>query len=368
MNSTELLSALKNLARHYVVIMKIGRERIIDLEGECDTVEVMERGDPYLRKAREAIANAESSPAETAEPIDTPRHVFEVTDDALRELWRAHGGNFHGPNVETGTMPEAKLLPFLRSLGARPAMEPSESPISPTGLRVYIQPEKSGGKPDCCLSDPGGGLVCTLPKGHAGQHEAWGARKNLIQSWGSEKTLAPYVAVYPDQGMPKAGDICPHCENAWLPSPSGSGIWHNCHTGPASPIKAPAPPCVYRTGCQNYEACKAESACMSDLAQKLRAQSEPENSCPPSVLDRKVTVCAACLCACCSQGEFCCDQAKTAGTVEKTIRELWQGNLREDSGYWFKDPNTGQVDWDAKSLAKRAWLAETGSGTSGNNG
>lgn len=38
------------------------------------------------------------------------------TDDDLRAKWRAAGGGFHGPHVETGTMPEALLLPFLRSL------------------------------------------------------------------------------------------------------------------------------------------------------------------------------------------------------------------------------------------------------------
>lgn len=32
------------------------------------------------------------------------------------DLWRAAGGRFHGPNVETGTMPEAQLLPFLVAL------------------------------------------------------------------------------------------------------------------------------------------------------------------------------------------------------------------------------------------------------------
>lgn len=39
-----------------------------------------------------------------------------MTDDELRALWREAGGDFHGPNVETGTMPEAKLLPLLRRL------------------------------------------------------------------------------------------------------------------------------------------------------------------------------------------------------------------------------------------------------------
>lgn len=39
----------------------------------------------------------------------------EMSDDLLRQLWRDAGGKFHGPNVETGTMPESKLLPFIRS-------------------------------------------------------------------------------------------------------------------------------------------------------------------------------------------------------------------------------------------------------------
>lgn len=39
-----------------------------------------------------------------------------LDDRKLRALWRAHGGSFHGPNIETGTMPESILLPFLRNL------------------------------------------------------------------------------------------------------------------------------------------------------------------------------------------------------------------------------------------------------------
>lgn len=42
----------------------------------------------------------------------------EPTDQQLRKAWREAGGDFHGPNIETGTMPEAKLLPFLRSLAS----------------------------------------------------------------------------------------------------------------------------------------------------------------------------------------------------------------------------------------------------------
>jgi len=40
------------------------------------------------------------------------------TDNELRAMWRAAGGRFTGPNVETGSMPEEALLKFLRSLGA----------------------------------------------------------------------------------------------------------------------------------------------------------------------------------------------------------------------------------------------------------
>lgn len=48
---------------------------------------------------------------------------------------------------------------------------------------------------------------------------------------------------------------------------------------------------------------------------------------------RTVTVCDACLQASCWQGEFYCDDYKTAGTVEKTVAELKALNL-ENAEYW----------------------------------
>lgn len=39
-----------------------------------------------------------------------------MSDEALRDMWCRAGGEFHGPNIETGAMPEADLLPLLRSL------------------------------------------------------------------------------------------------------------------------------------------------------------------------------------------------------------------------------------------------------------
>jgi hypothetical protein len=50
---------------------------------------------------------------------------------------------------------------------------------------------------------------------------------------------------------------------------------------------------------------------------------------------RTVTVCSACLQASCWQGEFSCDEYKTANVEEKTIKELKALNL-EHPYYWRK--------------------------------
>ena len=49
--------------------------------------------------------------------------------------------------------------------------------------------------------------------------------------------------------------------------------------------------------------------------------------------DKLVEVCDNCLCACCWYGEFMCDDARSAGTVIKTVGELKKLN-REHSEYW----------------------------------
>lgn len=52
--------------------------------------------------------------------------------------------------------------------------------------------------------------------------------------------------------------------------------------------------------------------------------------------DHKVTVCDACLRACCWQGEFMCDAAVGAGTVEKTVAELRASPHGETEEYWTR--------------------------------
>jgi hypothetical protein len=49
------------------------------------------------------------------------------------------------------------------------------------------------------------------------------------------------------------------------------------------------------------------------------------------LLSSTVTVCDACFQVSCWQGEFMCDDAKTAGTVEKTVEELL---ALEHPHYW----------------------------------
>lgn len=47
-----------------------------------------------------------------------------------------------------------------------------------------------------------------------------------------------------------------------------------------------------------------------------------------------ITVCSECLRACCWQGEFMCEKARTAGTVERTVKQLRAGAHGEHEEYW----------------------------------
>lgn len=61
-------------------------------------------------------------------PAGNPQRASNTLDDeAMRRLWRTAGGEFHDPRVETGTMPESKLLPFLRTLLAQQTSVPAHA-------------------------------------------------------------------------------------------------------------------------------------------------------------------------------------------------------------------------------------------------
>jgi hypothetical protein len=68
------------------------------------------------------------------------------------------------------------------------------------------------------------------------------------------------------------------------------------------------------------------------------------------ILERPITVWDACLTATCWLGLFYCQQYKTAGTCEKTVKELHDLNVQypcEHHSYWFKSPHTGAIDQHA---------------------
>jgi hypothetical protein len=50
--------------------------------------------------------------------------------------------------------------------------------------------------------------------------------------------------------------------------------------------------------------------------------------------DDMITVCDHCMRACCWQGEFMCDGARSAGTVDRTVARLRAGKHGESEDYW----------------------------------
>lgn len=93
--------------RAYEITVANREARIADLEAQLEAIGAA--GVEPLRK-----------------PAAAPQAVQAAapTDDELTMAWIAAGGVFFGPNTPTGSIPEAKLFPFLRRLSA-PA-HPSE--------------------------------------------------------------------------------------------------------------------------------------------------------------------------------------------------------------------------------------------------
>ena len=77
--NAELVEAFDKLYKKYVNLLEAGRDRILELGGTCDPVDVMEMSDPGLRDARTALANARAA----QEPY-SPNHT-ELANKALRQ-------------------------------------------------------------------------------------------------------------------------------------------------------------------------------------------------------------------------------------------------------------------------------------------
>jgi len=63
----DLLDGYRGLYRAYVNTLEAARDRIRDLGGECDPLDVMERSDPALSLARERLAKYQPTPPQPEE-------------------------------------------------------------------------------------------------------------------------------------------------------------------------------------------------------------------------------------------------------------------------------------------------------------
>jgi hypothetical protein len=65
--------------------------------------------------------------------------------EVIRNLWRSYGGNFHGPNAETATMPETSLLRLMRRLLTERYGDEDRAPIvDDIPLPCFVKSENSG--------------------------------------------------------------------------------------------------------------------------------------------------------------------------------------------------------------------------------
>lgn len=90
----DLRGELQHMVRAYVRLLEIGRDRIVDLGGSCDPLDVMEQGDPNLIQAKRAIALAAQRPAGVPEgwlhALDAAVAAiyFNDSSDYLTALWQ----------------------------------------------------------------------------------------------------------------------------------------------------------------------------------------------------------------------------------------------------------------------------------------
>jgi hypothetical protein len=56
-----------------------------------------------------------------------PKAKRRFTDYEIREMWKSWGGSFHGPHVETATMPETNFFAMMRAILNKDLPTPRQS-------------------------------------------------------------------------------------------------------------------------------------------------------------------------------------------------------------------------------------------------
>ena len=106
----------------------------------------------------------------------------KAMQDALAKLGRSILGTLEKKDAEIAQLRTALLQYGEHKECQLQVITTGEPTVCTCGLEAILSSSS-----ECCLNDPGGGLVCTLRRNHSGPHEAWGTRKNLLGSWAVEK-------------------------------------------------------------------------------------------------------------------------------------------------------------------------------------
>lgn len=127
-----LKSRVSGLEEYWVVTNPTA---ILALCTEMDALESTLAGKDARIAELEAMLNARAHLEDEASALlkkvaelERPTTPREITDTEIRASWRAAGGNFYGPHVETASMPEAKFLPFMRAWRLPLPSDPVEQP------------------------------------------------------------------------------------------------------------------------------------------------------------------------------------------------------------------------------------------------
>lgn len=105
-HSVDLRQELKYMVRAYVRLLEVGRDRIVDLGGSCDPLDVMEQGDPNLIRAKRVLAAQPkgnvSHPAEqtSGDGVAAIPSSFLISKKALEGIHYMCGGDEDGDEID----------------------------------------------------------------------------------------------------------------------------------------------------------------------------------------------------------------------------------------------------------------------------
>lgn len=77
-SGADLSKALRDLIRGYVNLLENGRDRILEAGGQCDSLDVMEASDPWLKSARAALDQQDADKKDAEQWISVNERLPEI--------------------------------------------------------------------------------------------------------------------------------------------------------------------------------------------------------------------------------------------------------------------------------------------------